>query len=68
MSTLNNLLTSTEPLDAIDRKRLEDWRDALRADCDLFGVTAEDAQRLRAIRRRLEADKEHTPRSIGRTE
>lgn len=60
MTSLDNLLTSDKPLDAVDRQRLQDWRDALRADCDLFGVTAEDAQRLRAIRRRLEKD-EGTP-------
>jgi hypothetical protein len=53
MSDLDNLLTSTEPLDAFDRSRLEDWLRVLREDCAIFGAAAEDMARMARIRHRL---------------
>jgi hypothetical protein len=51
------LLESTEPLEPHERAALEDWMRVLMDDCVVFGTTAEDAARIRAIRQRLALDK-----------
>jgi len=53
MSRLELLLNQTESLEPHERSDLKNWLQTLQSDCETFGETAEDRQRMDRIRRAI---------------
>lgn len=53
MGYLNSVLMGDGPLEECEMQALRDWRDAIEAECELFGEMDADKDRLRLINKRL---------------
>lgn len=51
---LSNLLKQTTPLELHEISDLRAWLTTLQGDCEMFGETPEDTQRMDRIKRRIE--------------